>query len=116
MKSIEVHIPTLLRKIQEMACGNMSTVRLTINEEITDQDVLFPAFLHFEAFTADGSAMDYESVDSISRGSPIRLWNQPFGFPVLLKDSPGGQQAPRSLPFTGVPVLTAGAAGARCAE
>lgn len=66
MKSIQVHIPALLRKIQEMSNDNMESVKLAISSEVIDQDRVYPGYLHFEAYTIDGSVSDYESIDSLN--------------------------------------------------
>lgn len=66
MKSITVHVPALLRRVQEMANDNMENVKITVCEKVTDQDKVFPAFLHFEAHTMDGFVEDYESIDAIT--------------------------------------------------
>lgn len=65
MKSITVHIPALLKKIQEMSNDQMESVKLEISDKVADQDNVFPAFLHFEAYDKDGFAEDYESVDAL---------------------------------------------------
>lgn len=64
MKSIQVNIPELLRKIQQMENENMETVKLSIHDEILDQNSQFPAFLYLEAYTKDGFIADYDSIDS----------------------------------------------------
>jgi hypothetical protein len=66
MKSIHLHIPALLSKIQEMSNDNMENVKLTMCEEVIDQDIFYPALIHFEGYTNDGVVADYESIDSLS--------------------------------------------------
>lgn len=66
MKSIMVHIPALLERVQKMSNDNMENVELTICDKMTDQDRVFPAFVHFGAYNADGFAEDYESVDAVA--------------------------------------------------
>ncbi|MGE4485274.1 MAG: hypothetical protein AB7C97_09225 [Oscillospiraceae bacterium] len=66
MKCIKVPMEPLLKKIQEIAKENMTSVKLSINDEVIDQSEFFPSFLHFEAYAKDGSATDYESIDAIS--------------------------------------------------
>ena len=79
MNSITVHIPALLKKIQEMASHNMVNVKMTICDKAIDQDSIFPAFLNLEAYTEDGFIEDYESIDSImfyippSQSAPIQI-------------------------------------------
>ena len=65
MKKIMVYLPSLIRKVQEMADDNMDYVMIDISEEVVDQYVYYPAFIHFEAFDKGGSIMDYESIDSV---------------------------------------------------
>jgi len=65
MKGIQIYIPALLKKTQEMLNDNMVTVCLSIADEAKDQGEVFPPFLHFEAFMNDGSARDYESIDGV---------------------------------------------------
>lgn len=64
MKNIYVHIPELLNLIEKMANENMEIVKLTINDQIADQNTSYPAFLYFEACTKDGFIADYDSIDS----------------------------------------------------
>lgn len=66
MKSITVHVPALLKKVQEMSNDNMENVKLTVSDRVTDRDKVFPAFLHFEAHTKDGFVEDYESIDALA--------------------------------------------------
>lgn len=66
MQSVQVHIPALLRKVQKMSNDHMENVNLTISAEVIDQCVLYPAYLHFEAYTKDGAVSDYESIDALS--------------------------------------------------
>ena len=66
MKCIRVPMEPLLKKVQEIANENMTSIKLSINDESIDQSELFPSFLHFEGYAKDGTATDYESIDSIS--------------------------------------------------
>lgn len=66
MQNIQVHIPALLRKLQEMSNDNMENVNLTIGTEVIDQCIFYPAYLHFEAYTKDGCVLDYESIDALN--------------------------------------------------
>ncbi|SHI12697.1 hypothetical protein SAMN02745823_02608 [Sporobacter termitidis DSM 10068] len=66
MNNIQVHIPALLRKVQEMSSDDMAYVSLTINDEAIDQGIFYPAFLHFEAYGKNGSVADYESIDALN--------------------------------------------------
>lgn len=65
MKDIQIYIPALLKKAQEMLNDDMVTVHLSIADEANDQGEVFPPFLHFEAFLNDGSVRDYESIDGV---------------------------------------------------
>jgi hypothetical protein len=65
MKGIQIYIPALLKKAQEMLNDEMVTAYLSIADEAKDQDEIFPPFLHFEAFMNDGSVRDYESIDEV---------------------------------------------------
>lgn len=71
MQSIQVHIPTLLNKIEEMSRENMESVKLVIGDAVIDQDMVYPAYLHFEAYRADGTVTDYESIDALSNEDPL---------------------------------------------
>ncbi len=66
MKSIQLHIPALLQKIQEMSDDHMEYVTLTMRDEVIDQNILYPAFLHFEASTEDAFIVDYESLEALN--------------------------------------------------
>ncbi|NLV49831.1 MAG: hypothetical protein GXY20_03955, partial [Clostridiales bacterium] len=64
MNSILLRVSSLLSKVRTLSDDGMVEVKLTLNDEAVDQGVYFPAFVHFEAFSEDGSAFDYECVDS----------------------------------------------------
>jgi hypothetical protein len=68
MKGIQIYIPALLKKTQEMLNDDMVTVYLSIADEAEDQGEVSPPFLHFEAFMNDGSVRDYESIDEVRTG------------------------------------------------
>ncbi len=57
MKTVQIPISDLLRVLEKMSNDNMKTVMITVNEEVFDQ--------HLEAYTKDGQAKDYESIDSM---------------------------------------------------
>ena len=63
MKSIMINVPELLNKVREISEDGMTFVRLSIINETTDQSLYSPSFLHFEAYSGDGYANDYESID-----------------------------------------------------
>mgnify|MGYP001023498697 CR=1 FL=1 len=65
MKIVQVPISELLHALEKMSKDNMVTVNLTISEEVFDQDMYYPAFIHLEAFTNEGAARDYDTIDSI---------------------------------------------------
>ncbi|MGI5935447.1 MAG: hypothetical protein ACOX7I_01390 [Oscillospiraceae bacterium] len=64
MKTVQIPISKLLNVLEKMSNDNMETVMLTINEEVFDQNMYYPAFIHMEAFTKDGEVRDYDTLDS----------------------------------------------------
>jgi hypothetical protein len=66
MNTIRIHIPALLKKVQEMSDEHMEFVALTINGDAIDQNKYYPAFLYFEAYTKDGAVTDYDCIDAIN--------------------------------------------------
>ncbi len=65
MKRIQVFVPALLRKTQQMFNDGMEMVQISFIDGVMDQEEIFPAFMHFEAFTREGCPADYETIDSI---------------------------------------------------
>ncbi len=63
MKSICIPVSALLNKVLEMTDENMVDVKLTLVDQMEDRGVNYPAFLHFEAYTEDGTVYDYECID-----------------------------------------------------
>lgn len=63
MERITLSVDALQKKLAQMEKDNIRFAELNFVPAQTDENHLFPAFLHFDGITANGHCEDYESID-----------------------------------------------------
>lgn len=66
MQRIIVSIESLQEKLAEIVNDGMNMVELFIVPSQTDDENMYPTFLHFEGISENGSYKDYEGIDELS--------------------------------------------------
>ncbi len=66
MQKIIVNVNSLKAKLLEAEKEDMELIELCIVPSQMEDENLYPAFLHFEGISKDGSHKDYESIDEFS--------------------------------------------------
>ena len=66
MQTIIISIKSLQEKLVEIEKDGMNLVELCIVPSQADDGNTYPAFLHFEGISENGSYQDYEAIDEFS--------------------------------------------------
>lgn len=65
MKQILIHLADLKDVVEQASSDNMTYFKFYLVDEVIDEKVIFPSFLHVEAYSEDGTVKDYDAIDSV---------------------------------------------------